>query len=644
MKAYSPLAYGFPETLKLQRRARSDARLQEIFEYINSQIQHLRKNTRLKHSDRHTSTVLPGYVKIGLHNHFPKGSEWYSPALKAFNPDKLEEFARQANLHGFSVVTVSNYYDDQLFGHEPGVVFDFNGERVIVLKSQERHHVQPFGYDGRMRNGTIDNIVNSALDQKGLVLFCHPSNLAYNGVGEAVIEKFRDSTILETQSPLANHPSLLFQFADIIAKEWSLKYRVPGVSNLDSHNLYFYGGFFAPQELIDLSSPRNLMESLRLIFQLRREELQTSPSLNSRYIVNTEEYPSVSQALIHEGLPATGVALRNEARKFFFRTFGLHDRNKGLSSFDYRGKDTRGNHVYLLKGQNPAEEFSVSQPQNLVFYSKGGKIHIGSSFTDIQACKDADLESVLNSFSPAQAEFFRDMISHPAFQEFKTGLHPVYPIACAAPNGQIYVFVAKEFLTEYLKGDWVQIPFFRWYNVAILRGTESLMLASIQSSLIGEGVNAIPPLYVEFSQGKGRIISPYYRLESISADYSAATKDERRRILDRAADHLAMIKSRGFYLPDMHLGNIANEKGNWFEETDSRPIVPDVNVAGSSLISFGDSRFNLVNPLSLLFSPRASFITKAVSSKHKLIQSPGDVVYFLGKYRQRLEQYKTHLI
>jgi len=643
MKAYEPFIYGRRETRKLAERAKTNPVVQAIYGYIAEQKLFI---DQYRDTNNPNKIKISGFLRVGFHIHFPEIKGWHNRGLKRFNPDKLEDLARAARVEGFDIIAVSNKYDDQVFGHEPGVEFDFPEGHIVVLKAQETGHVMPFGYRGRIRTSSLDDVVNSTLDQGGLYLLCHPSNRAYHGTGEAIAELYRETAILETSSPLVNHPLLNFSYADVIAKEWSLRHRIPGVAVLDARR-YLFGGFFVPENIgsADFSSAENAMNAFAVLFQLRRNELARTASLKSEYIINTESYPRGID-LLEESTTSVLTSFHSKLIRTLFNAFNIKDKNSGLKNFDYYGKmDDKleifdgQSHVYPLNGQNPGREFAADGRQNLVFYRRGGKFYVGTSFGNAQAQEDNNLESILKSFNPAQTEFFRETIADGRFQEFKTGLHQVYPIACITPDGEKYVFVGKEFLAEYTKGDWFQNPFFKFYNRFILKGTEALRLASIQSTLLEKGLNVIPPLYVEFFQGRGRIISPYYRLESVSADYSNATREERMAVLEKAADHLARTKSRGVYLTDMHLGNIADEKGNWFEERDGSPIIPDINVAGTSMITFGDGHHNLVNPLSLLFSPRISFILKARRNQHKLVQGLGDVSHFLESYRNRLGGY-----
>ena len=656
MKAHAPLTYGLPETLRLRRRARNDPLLQQILHYIEQQEAFLNRNVVLKNPDYPTSVFLHGHVKIGFHNHFPKRRGWYSRSLKAFNPDRLEDFARAAYLQGFDVVTVSNYYDDQIFGHEPGVVFTFNDHKVIVLKSQEVNHVLPFGYYGRIKSGSIDDVVNSTTEKGGLVIMCHPSNLAYNGAGEDLVRRYGEKVVIETHSPLVNHPGLFFRFADILAKEWSLAYGIPGVSVQDSHNLYFYGGFFVPMEYLDISSPQSAMQSLSHVFEMRRNELQREHSLTSDYIINTEEYPT-GREVLGEFSQVAVTSLRHAARKVFISGLGLKNKNIGLRNFDYRGPRKNNldvfdghSHVYLLKGENPAKDFlpdtSLSPHNqqirtNLVFFRKGGRLYIGTTFTDFRGYGEHDsLEFALRPFNGLQSSFLEEILSDDKFHDFKFGLHPAYPIACITPNGQKYMFVAKEFLPQYAKGRRNARLFFWLLDKFVYKGEEGQRMAALQSTVQNEGVNIIPPLYLEVSKGKSRLVYPYVRLESLSKDFSQESEIDRREILDHAADQLAQAKSRGVYLTDMHLGNIAKDAGDWFYAHDGKPIIPDITVPGSSVITFGESSHNLINPFSLFSSPRTVFVWKARRRQHRLIQNFDDFAYFMKSYSRKLGNYR----
>ena len=160
------------------------------------------------------------------------------------------------------------------------------------------------------------------------------------------------------------------------------------------------------------------------------------------------------------------------------------------------------------------------------------------------------------------------------------------------------------------------------------------------SSLLEEGVNTVEPLYVESSKENGRIISPYYRFESINTNYSDVPEPERRKVLETAADYMAWLKSKGIFVTDLHLGNIAWDAGDWFEEKDPVPILPEVNLAGSSLTAMEGTHHNFIT-LGMLWSPRVGFLHLARRDKHQLVQNISDIRYFNQVYRERLEQYTS---
>ena len=238
MKAYDPFVYGRSETRKLAERAKTDPAIRAIYEYIAKQNEFIDQH---RDPTNPNQIKIPGFLRVGFHIHFPEKTGWYDRRLKRFNPDRLEDLAREARSEGFDIIAVSNKYDDQVFGHAPGVEFYFPEGKIIVLKAQETGHVMPFGYNGRISQGSLDDVVKSTLDQGGLYLLCHPSNKAYHGAGEFVAEQYRETAILETTSPIVNHPLLNFSSADITTKGWSLKYEIPGVSVLDTRG-YFFGG------------------------------------------------------------------------------------------------------------------------------------------------------------------------------------------------------------------------------------------------------------------------------------------------------------------------------------------------------------------------------------------------------------------
>ena len=651
MKVYDPFIYGRSETRKLAERAKTDPVVQAIYEHAAEQNAFI---DRHRNPDNPNQIKVPGFLRVGFHIHFPERDGWYSRELKRFNPDKLEDLARSARRGGFDIIAVSNKYDDQVFGHAPGFKFDFPEGNIIVLKAQETGHVMPFGYRGRIRQANLDDVVSSTLDQGGLYLLCHPSNRAYHGAGEAIAKQYRETAILETFSPLVNHPFLNLSFADIIAKEWSLRYRIPGVTVLDSRR-YLYGGFFVPEtfEGADFSSAENAMEAFARLFQLRREELERTGTLRSDYIINTEAHPKSAKSLLAESTGNAVTSFRSKARRSLFKALHIKDRNIGLRNFDYQGRtmgafdETRqGNHAYLLKGANEAAVFASGanlrqQPQNLVFFRKDGKLYIGTTFTDFNGYDEKDsLEFARKKFNGVQSSFLEEILSDGRFHEFKLGLHPTYPIACITPDGQKYMFVAKEFLSQYKKGHWDARLFFWMLDKFAYKGEEGLRMAALQSTLQNKGLNVVPPLYLEVSSGGSRIVYPYVRLDSLSKDFSQKPESERRNALDQAADQLAYAKSRGVYLTDMHLGNIAEDVGDWFSSHEGIPIIPDVTVPGTSVTTFGESTHNLINPFSLLLSPRITFVLKARRKQHGLIQTVDDFFYFMESYGRNLNHYR----
>jgi len=637
MKLWDPLTYGLRNTVKNF----SSPDVEEVRQQAKDQRISLRE---LGYS--RFSPVITGHYKIGLHIHFPEKQGWFRRSLREFNPDKLEELAHKARSRGYDIIAVSNKYNDQVFGHEPGVVFDFSEGRIVALKAQEVGHVMPFGYEGRIETGSLEQILDSTIQQGGQVLACHTANEIHHGGGEALIRENKDRIIMETLSSV-NHPLLFLSFADLIQKKWSLMYDVPGVSVLDSRSLAMSGGFFVPMEYIpNLSSSSAVMESLNSLFQLRRSELQQNHELESNYIRNIEHYSFLS--VFRDALSAAAISIRNLPRRILRKHFGLVDKGTGLRNFDYRGK-RRSNldiyaedpHIYIMDGQNPAEQFIISdagEDPNLVFFRHDGKVNVGTSFGNFQSfVEELSLDSLVESFTPSQREFFRETMSDPRFQEFQAGLHPIYPVAAVTPSGEKYMFVGKEFLTFYKKKDLGRRVGIGLYNWLVLKGEETLRMASIQNALLAEDINTIPPLYVEFSKGKGRIIYPYCQLDTLSRDYSTAPQDERREALNVAANQLARIKSRGINISDTHLGNIARITGDWFGQFDGGMVVPDVNVEGTSLMTVGDNNRSLRNPF--FPSPITMFIHKAKRNQHQLIQGPGDEDYFRRSYQRELMHY-----
>jgi len=295
-------------------RFSDDAQLRHVREYIDEQVRLLQA-----YGEDPTKRTISGHVKIGFHNHFPKKEGWYDWDRKMFNPDRISEFAQAAHSQGFDVVSVTNYDDDTLFGNGPGIKFDFKGESVIVLRSQEClefFDVQPIGFSGRLDKRNLETVIDSALGHGGIVLFSHPANMAYGGAGEDNIARYNTKVIIETQNALANSP-WFFRFADIVSKLWSIKYSVPGVSGIDSHQLYMPGGFFVPRDLIDMNSPQSVMQCLVRLFARRREELLTRSSLSSQIILNTEDYPDFLTVMKLESIPQISTSIRYGSRKYF---------------------------------------------------------------------------------------------------------------------------------------------------------------------------------------------------------------------------------------------------------------------------------------------------------------------------------------
>ncbi len=652
MKAYDPFIYGRSENRKLSDRARHDSTIQVIYKYIQEQNAFI---DQYRDPSNPNYIKIPGFLRVGFHIHFPEKRGWHSRKLRAFNPDKLDDLARSACREGFDIIAVSNKYDDQVFGHEPGIEFSFKEGSIIVLKAQETGHVMPFGYRGRIRQGSLDEVVKSTLEQGGLYVLCHPSNQAHHGAGEAIVEHYRDSAILETLSPLINHHLLNFSFADVIAKEWSLKYSIPGVSVLDARR-YLFGGFFVPESIegVDFSSAETAMEAFALLFKLRRVELARTLALKSDYIINTEAYPRNMGHMLEEATTNSVTSIRSKAIRTFFNALHLKDKNIGLRNFDYQGQETKvvdgskqSHHIYLLKGNNEAATFasrnSAEQAPNLVFFRKGEKLHIGTTFTDFREYgENSGLEFASRAFNSLQYSFLEEILKDAEFREFRLGLHPTYPVARITPNGQKYMFVAKEFLSRYTKSDIAVRTLHRIMNKFVYRGEEGLRMAALQATLQNEGLNIIPPLYVESSNGRCRIISPFVIIQSASGDYSNLPERERRSVLYEVADQFAWIKSKGIFLTDMHPGNVAMEVGNWFGHYEGGPIIPDITLAGTSVTTFGDSSYNVINPLALPFGPRAIFAWKARRRQHRLIQGFGDFLYFLKSYKQKLEQYRRN--
>ena len=148
----------------------------------------------------------------------------------------------------------------------------------------------------------------------------------------------------------------------------------------------------------------------------------------------------------------------------------------------------------------------------------------------------------------------------------------------------------------------------------------------------------IPPLYVESSSGRGRIVSPFVRMQTFSDNYSHLPEAQRRGVLYETADQFALLKSKGIFMTDMHLGNLAKETGGWFGNSQERYLFPDITIAGSSVKTIGGH--NVINPLALLVAPVPFFAWKARRRQHRLIQGAGDFFYFVKSYRERLEHYK----
>ena len=400
---------------------------------------------------------------------------------------------------------------------------------------------------------------------------------------------------------------------------------------------------------------KNAMEAFAILFGLRREELARTGSLKSEYIINTEAYPRNMRHMLEEATTNSVISIRNKARRTFFNALHLKDKNIGLRNFDYSGQETnvvdgsgQSHHIYLLKGNNKAATFasrnSAEQAPNLVFFRKGEKLHIGTTFTDFREYgENSGLEFVSRAFNSLQYSFLEETLSDGRFHEFKLGLHPTYPVACITPDDHRYMFVAKEFLPVYAKSDIAVRALHRLMDRLVYRGEEGLRMAALQATLQNEGLNTIPPLYVESSNGRSRIISPFVRIQSASRNYSGLPESERREVLYEVADQFAWIKSKGIFLTDLHLGNVAKEVGDWFGNSDGeRPIIPDVTLAGTSLTTFGNSSYNVINPLALPFGPRAIFAWKARRRQHRLIQGLGDFLYLMQIYKQRLEQYRRN--
>lgn len=314
MKLHSIVTHGIIPQIYLElRKLSNDDLLRQILGHIETQNMLLRG-----FGGDPSSRNIPGYVKIGFHNHFPKIHGWYDWNTGSFNPDKLEEFALAAHRQGFSVVSLSNYNTDSVFGNKPGIKFQFQDGSVIVLRSQESLEfvdVMPIGYSGRIDTRSLERVIDSTVHNGGLVVFPHVANKAYNGAGEDNTSRYRKQVVIETQNILANGAPF-FRFADIVAKEWSLRYAVPGISGIDSHNLYMPGGFYVHADLLDITSPESAMATLVRLFDHRRKEMQENPSLHSNLIINTEDYPGIWAMIQHESIPQIATSLKYGARKY----------------------------------------------------------------------------------------------------------------------------------------------------------------------------------------------------------------------------------------------------------------------------------------------------------------------------------------
>lgn len=315
MKLHSVITDGIVPQIafELRKRLGKDANLRQILEYTWAQNEFLRR-----FGEDTASRSIPGYVKIGFHNHFPKIEGWYDWDTGCFNPEKLRVFAEIAYKQGFGIVSLSNYGDDSIFEGKPGIKFEFKDGHIIVLRSQESLgfvDVMPIGYAGKIETKSLERLVDSTIDNGGFIVFPHSANRAYNGAGEENVSRYGDRAVIETQNILANGAPF-FRFADILAKEWSLKYLIPGISGIDSHNLYMPGGFYAPADFLDISSPESTAASLVTLFHLRRLEMQESPSLRSDLIINTEDYPGIWTMIRREGIPQIVTSFKYGARKY----------------------------------------------------------------------------------------------------------------------------------------------------------------------------------------------------------------------------------------------------------------------------------------------------------------------------------------
>src|SRR3989338_7985146 len=153
MKLHSVITKGVnPQILfeikRLSAKIKQDSTLQAILEYVDSQTSLLRQ-----YGFKPDTRNIPGHVRIGLHNHFPKTSGWYNWYTGNFNPKKLPEFAQAARIQGFDIVSLSNYSDDSVFSGNPGIKFEFKEGKIIVLRSQEcleLGDIQPVGYTGNL--------------------------------------------------------------------------------------------------------------------------------------------------------------------------------------------------------------------------------------------------------------------------------------------------------------------------------------------------------------------------------------------------------------------------------------------------------------------------------------------------------------
>jgi hypothetical protein len=315
MKLHSVVTQGIvPQTkFELRKMAGNDPMTIQILQYMADQNEFLRS-----FGENPISRHIPGYVKIGFHNHFPKIEGWYDWGTGRFNPEKLEEFAEIAYKQGFGIVSLSNYGDDSVFEGKPGIKFEFKSGHIIVLRSQESLDfvdVMPIGYTGRVTAESLERLIESTIYNGGLVVFPHPANRAYNGAGEENVSRYRNKAVIETQNILANGAPF-FRFADILPKEWSLKYCTPGISGIDSHNLYMPGGFYVHADLLDMSSPESAIASLVRVFHLRRMEMRESLSLCSDLIINTEDYPAIWTMTRREGIPQIVASFKYGARKY----------------------------------------------------------------------------------------------------------------------------------------------------------------------------------------------------------------------------------------------------------------------------------------------------------------------------------------